>query len=193
MKTFLIISLIFGVGMISDKVNAQTEKGNIVLETYYGYTYEYSYFKALDYDISSKYSNFGPLSLRGEFLLSNRIGVGIDMNYRRFIFTGEYTDGTEIYSDRYKNVRIRLMARMNIHFLRSENIDFYSGIGIGYNIVSIDFSTTNPSSNPDFTYKPMAFRLSLGFRYFFDDNWGVGTEIGIGGGSLANIGICYKF
>ena len=180
--------------MVSNKVMAQIEQKSIILEPYYGYSLAYSYFKSLDYDISSKYSNFGPVGLRCEFLMTNLVGVGIDMNYRKSTFSGEYTNDNETYKDNYKNSEIRVMARINFHFIHNKNIDLYSGFGAGYKAISREFWTTNPYAEPsDFSYTPLTIRLSAGFRYFFTKNLGIGTEIGIGGSSFVNLGFTAKF
>jgi len=195
--TTIIIALTFGI--FSNKVNAQVEQGNIIIEPYYGFSLSNAYLKSLEtnsvYDVSSKTTNIGPFGFRGEFLVSDLIGVGVDINYRKSTFTGEYTSNSNVYSDTYTVTQTRLMARMNFHFIHDGSIDFYSGLGIGYKMSPREFSSTDPYATPE-SYDailPIAFRMSAGFRYFFIDNLGVGAEVGIGGGSFANIGITAKF
>ncbi len=86
--------------------------------------------------------------------------------------------------------------RINYHFnITSPAFDSYIGVGAGTNN---RFRTTTENGVEiegngleDFTLLPFSIRLCAGARYYFSDNFGVNTEIGIGG-PLISLGLSIK-
>jgi len=203
-KIFTIIFIALSFGIYSNKANAQVEKGTIILEPFYGFSLS-SGTKAL-YEVdganSTSYSQLGPMGLRFEYMLSDLIGLGLDVNYKKSVISSDYTSSyydnnnyvTGNFTDTYTVPKTWIMARMNFHFVKTESIDFYAGYGIGYKMGSYSFKSTYPNSTPANikVLIPIAFRMSTGFRYFFTDNIGASVELGFGGGSVATAGLTIK-
>ncbi len=102
-------------------------------------------------------------------------------------------DWTYLYSDEYKwtYTYFLLGARAAYHLkMKSEKIDPYGGIMLGYNIVSVK----EPSNYP-VGYSAKSSYMMYGFyggaRYFFNPKMAVYAELGYGFGYL-NLGISYK-
>jgi len=93
--------------------------------------------------------------------------------------------------------RLRLLAKANAHLIpNSEKSDLYISLGLGMNKLTpqltknnqeLDFSNDIPKLS-----LPIAFRLSLGYSYYFIPNVGLMGEIGIGG-PLLSIGLTGRF
>ena len=97
------------------------------------------------------------------------------------------------YDHSHSVSQLRVMGKLNVHFVNNEKTDFYGGFAVGYKNVQRTFLTENPYKFSGVTeaFIPVAMRLAIGYRYFINPNWAIGFEAGIGGGTLANIGICY--
>lgn len=196
-RIFTIGIAVIALSLFSTKAQAQVEKGSIIIEPYYGYSL-FSTAIMESYERSdapsSSYKGLGPMGIRFEYFVSDLIGLGIDANYKSLELSQDYLSDANTYTETFTSKQIRVMARMNFHFVRTEKVDFYAGYGIGYKSNSWGFTDTNPNSiHTDFdALIPVAFRMSTGVRYFFTDNIGANLEIGFAGGSLATAGITIK-
>lgn len=93
--------------------------------------------------------------------------------------------------------RLRILAKANAHLIpNSEKSDLYLSLGLGLNKLTprltkndqeLDFSNAIPKLS-----LPVAFRLSIGYSYYFIPNVGIMGEIGIGG-PLLSIGLTGRF
>ena len=73
------VALTFGV---NNKVSAQVEEGNVIIDLYYGFPNGAKTF----YSIFESYSGFkatgiGPLGGRVEYMVADNLGVGVDVNF----------------------------------------------------------------------------------------------------------------
>jgi len=154
------------------------------------------------------------LGLKLEYLFSNHVGLSLDANYQEngiksTYFNAVYDYNTGSYKDTvriFNEQKLRIMARFQAHF-GTEKIDFYGGAGIGVGIVlnKKNASYINERPNIDdfgtfyipikfFDYGlksagiPLAVRGFFGARFMLSDNFGILTEIGIGSGSILNVG-----
>ena len=187
-------------------VQAQAvEEGNIVIDAYYGFPNLYTSVFKTTYANSGTAANIkiggaGPLGVRGEYLLTDKFGLGLDIGFNNS--KGTYTDygydnnGNQVnYDYDFKTQKIGAMIFMNYHFLDHDKVDFFGTFGIGYGNRSYTFTSTDPNY-VEASIKsliPVASRLGIGMRYFFTDNIGANLGLGIGQGGLVNVGVSAKF
>ncbi|HBF89100.1 MAG TPA: hypothetical protein DDX39_10700 [Bacteroidales bacterium] len=202
-RLILILMLFFSLGILnSNKSNAQAVKqGTILIDGFYGWpnlvtgTMKAFYVDGA-FDENVNINSIGPLGGRVEYLLSDNLGLGIDVVYANSSVS--WTDIDEVTSETYSyevsNPRLRIVPRLNYHFSQNERVDFYGVFGIGYKLSSIEFKTSDLDWNPDFAFplSPVAYRLAIGTRFFFTDNIGMNLEFGLGS-ALATGGISVKF
>ena len=186
--------------LFSTAAKAQAvEEGNIIIDAYYGFPNLWSSLLKTAYAEATeeyKVKSMGPIGGRVEYLLSDKIGLGIDIHTANS--SVEWTDNISsptTYKVSYS--RLRICPRINIHFSNNDKLDFYSAFGIGYRTSRFKFTSTpvDPdfeNSTVDFNTIPVTWRAALGLRYFFTKNLGASLEMGLGG-VLATAGISAKF
>ena len=133
----------------SNSASAQVEEGNIIIDPYYGYPNIGQSFFDLFVDENNvdgaEIRGIGPCGVRAEFMLADNFGIGIDFIYNSAGAEGSYTDTTggttQTYTDNVLMQRIRVLLRLNYHFVQTDALDAYVGGGAGYLIGS--------DSNPD--------------------------------------------
>ena len=94
--------------------------------------------------------------------------------------------------------RVRAQLRFNYHFnITNPALDSYIGVGAGTNNRfratlenGVDITDNDGLSN--FTLLPFSLRIAAGLRYYFTDNIGLNTEIGLGG-PIVSAGLSIKF
>jgi opacity protein-like surface antigen len=211
-KLFTILALVFVGNSFAQTVVGQ---GNFVLDPYIGFPQTNSIRQAPDNSINYKL-NGGLLSygLRFEYMLADNFGIGADVNYVISGANYDYRDTNLVYNESTNNYdpvigiynydytakKLRMMVRMNYHFVQNERVDAYAGFGAGYRTVSRSWSTTNSMDNENpFSLDqekaliPIALRVAIGTRIYFTDNIGAMIELGAGGGALLQFGISAKF
>ena len=106
-----------------------------------------------------------------------------------------FEDVTTTETIGYDAKKLRIMLRLNYHFVQTENVDVYFGVGAGYKSAKRTFYTNGTvdagASIPSLI--PVAFRVALGGRYYFHPNIGINFEIGAGGGGIIQGGLAIKF
>lgn len=179
-------------------LNAQVlEEGDKVVDVYYGFPNLYtSAFKtayASDVtDNSLKVGGIGPVGARFEYMVSDKIGLGVDIGFNQSKIT--YTESG--YKYEFSTQKLGVMATFNFHFLeRNDKLDLYGVFGIGYGDRSYNFSSTEPGYTPTniTSLIPVASRIGVGMRYMFTDNLGANLGLGFGHGGLVNAGLSFKF
>lgn len=186
-----------------NNASAQVVKeGTVIFDAYYGFPNLYTSILKAEYvneDLGSIYQNvdiggIGPLGLRVEYLFTDKIGMGLDMNYTNSSVSWNETNNGETYEYQVSVPRLRVMGKFNFHFTKSDNFDAYAAFGAGYGSFKLVTETNDPNyifteiSNP----VPVSIRFAVGARYFFNDNLGLNLEFGVLGGALINGGISYK-
>lgn len=214
MKKILLNAALALTVMISSANSAEAqavEQGNVVIAAQYGFPNFFGFviksaYKQGNYTGVS-ISNLGPVGLQFEYMVSDKIGLGIKTNYtnttlkyqedREIYDSNGMLTGTKTYDYTVSFPRFRLLPRFAIHFGSSDSFDGYFGIAAGYSTFSIKAKTNDPDwADEDIAFSsptPFGFRLDVGGNYFFTDNLGLNFEIGIGGGPLVNLGIAAKF
>lgn len=125
----------------------------------------------------------GPLHFRGEFGLSENVGLAASINYISAAVKWRSFNDTSLvfYDNKFERSSISVLARLNFHFGVSDVIDPYFGIGAGYKgvtwkIVSDDPSLDNYSVGG---LSPFGFETTIGFRYYLTEGFGLYCEFGI--------------
>lgn len=181
------------------------KQGDVIIDGYYGFPNLFSnVIKRLINNIDGVVStnlrirSVGPFGLRCEYLLNDKIGIGLEGNYTNTSATwvGQSKKSNQQYFYEISAPRYRIMPRFNFHFVKSnEKLDGYFALGAGYISRSIQVKTNDPNFNPRKldNLVPIAFKVAVGLRYFFTENIGANMEVGLGGGPLLAFGLSAKF
>lgn len=205
--------LLFGLALTSvmalgtnNSVKAQAvQEGNLLIDAYYGFPDLFKATLKTTYANSGTTTNIsisgvGPVGGKVELMLSDLIGLGLDVNY---VSSGvSYNDvstdsigNTVVYNYSVTRNVLRVLPRLNFHYGNSDVLDAYSGVGVGYRTSSWKFQSNDPNYSDSSIggFIPVSFRLFTGIRYFFSDNIGLNAEFGLGGGALIQGGLSVKF
>ena len=151
-----------------------------------------------------KFSGIGPSGFRYSYMFSDAFSIGIDLMYNTL--NEKYRTSQDVYMNNAwttinKNMlvstqRLRIHVRMNFHFSAFSDIsDSYLGLGFGTNNkwkkTSENGNVIEKISGSEAVILPFSFRLCYGYRYFFNYNWGIHGEVGLGG-PLLSLGLSYK-
>lgn len=162
-----------------------------------------------------KYNDKALLGFSADFRLTERISIGLDATYRYGELNMDISDSSDYEYllekwglneadildpfGHYKLEipRLRIMAVMTTHFLNSDNpSDLYAQLGLGYNrvkpILTLDDSEVEFFNRIANFSLPLAYRLSLGYSYYFKNYLGVFGEVGVGG-PIFSFGITSRF
>lgn len=212
----VILTSIFSINTFSQETEASSNekvsvgvvrKGNFILDPYYGAP---NFGKSLLKNITFNNQNInstgagglGPMGVRAEYMLADKFGLGIDFIFNStklgLTYDSLYSDNTlyRRYQGELAMKRIRVQLRFNYHFISTNKMDAYVGIGAGSN--TRIWSVTNTDPNYQFekgkvkgTLLPFSMRAAVGLRYYFIPNLGLNAEIGIGG-PLVSAGVSVK-
>jgi hypothetical protein len=151
-----------------------------------------------------EFSGIGPSGFRYSYMLSDAFSIGIDLMYNTL--NEKYRTSQDVYMNNEsttinKNMlvstqRLRIHVRMNFHFSAfSDMSDSYLGLGFGTNNkwekISENGKVIEKISGSEAVIFPFSLRLCYGYRYFFNYNWGIHGEVGLGG-PLLSLGLSYK-
>ena len=186
--------------------NYCVKKGNKIIDAFYGVTFNnYGAGILNNYwprpnNITNKYCIGGAL----EYLVNDKIGIGAEITYRELSGSGDdyRSDSSyynpEIFKMDIKYEKLRTFAKINVHFYKTNKVDFYSNFGLGLVFERIKFNQEPPSINyPIFqNYRndnrtTFGIKTGLGLRVYLSDVFGLHAELCIGG-PIARIGFCYK-
>jgi hypothetical protein len=186
--------------------NYCVKKGYKILDAFYGVTFNnYSPIIFNDFwirpsNITDKYCFGGAF----EYLVSDKIGIGSEITYR--VLSGPGDDyrfdtlfNSEIFKIDIKYEKLRTLAKINVHFYKTNKFDFYSIFGIGLVFERIEFNNQKPASiiYPNYyqysndNRTTFGIKAGLGLRAYLSDVVGIHAELSIGG-PIARIGFCYK-
>jgi len=210
MKKLILPLIALTMMLAPTKSNAQAiGEGKIIVDGYYGFGNLYNaIFEALASSSGSNITNkfMGPLGVRGEYLISDKVGFGLDLGYSSASMNYDETitsynpdiNGNQIdtYDYSIKTSKIGAMVTFNYHFVESDKFDAYFVTGLGYGNRTTTFTSTNKDyivPEPKSSLFPVAARIGVGMRYFFTENIGANLGLGLGQGGLVNIGITAKF
>jgi hypothetical protein len=207
-KFILFFLLVILFVFFAKKADSQTnciEKGKSIIEVYYGlpnfyptiikqgYNNNFDLTRGLRPDY--KIRNFNPIGLKYERMMTNEIGIGLNIFYAKSLI--EWDDATYKYKSNI--TRLRIAFSYYYHFATSPKFDPYFIAHIGYSHINYSFEQQSKIDSipiihptPDIKFKfPLIFRAGIGVRYFVSKNFGFHAEAGIGGVLLA-AGLSYK-
>ena len=183
---------------------------NQLIEPYLGFPNFGRFSSPLGIDTSilekqdQSFSGIGPSGFRYSYMFSDALSIGIDLMYNTL--NEKYRISQDVFMNNAwttinKNMLIstqglRVQVRMNFHFLASNAMsDSYLGVGFGTNNkwkkISQNGNVIEKISGSEAVIFPFSLRLCYGYRYFFNYNWGINGEVGLGG-PLLSVGLSYK-
>ncbi|MFT5859499.1 MAG: opacity protein-like surface antigen [Flavobacteriaceae bacterium] len=211
MRKLLLVAVVGTFMMSANSVSAQAmEEGNVGIDLYYGFPNLYK--SILEATVPDSASNLdvggvGPLGLRFEYMLADKVGLGLDIAYNTtsvnytedslaFNTTTNEYDVVATYDYKLSSPKIGVMVVFNYHFIDNDQLDFFGTFGAGWKNRSLKLTSTNPNFTEEktsITLLPISMRIGLGMRYFFTDNIGINLGVGFGQGGIANAGLSFKF
>ncbi len=205
MKVTKILVVAVAAFFSTNSLNAQVfEEGNVGIDLYYGFPNIYSTAFKASYansgsELDVNINGMGPVGLRAEYLLTDKIGLGLDLGFNNTTLTFkeegyDSNNNPTIYDYTYSK-KIGAMVTFNYHFIDNDELDFYGIFGMGYGNRSFKFESTDPNyvEATVSSLIPVASRLGVGMRYFFTDNIGANLALGFGQGGIINAGLSFKF
>ncbi len=206
MKVTKILVVAVAAFFSTNSLNAQVfEEGNVGIDLYYGFPNIYSTAFKASYansgsELDVNINGMGPVGLRAEYLLTDKIGLGLDLGFNNTTLTFkeegyDSNNNPTIYDYTYSTKKIGAMVTFNYHFIDNDELDFYGIFGMGYGNRSFKFESTDPNyvEATVSSLIPVASRLGVGMRYFFTDNIGANLALGFGQGGIINAGLSFKF
>lgn len=134
-------------------------------------------------------SGFGPLLLKTEFMLSDRVGICINGSYSNYKISW-FDIGYDTLALAYrpfefgiKSYELAGTLRGNYHFWKRKKVDSYAGIGIGYGLFHIGSYTYAHTTRfaVQYDFPPtLSLECTYGIKYFPEKNFGLFAEIGLG-------------
>ena len=201
MKKLILPLLALTMMLAPTKTNAQAlEQGNVIIDAYYGFPNLYStVFKTL-YESSNStgltLGSQGPLGIRAEYLITDKVGFGIDLGMNSSSISYSEADiNNNIYDYKFTTRKIGAIFTFNYHFVENDKLDAYFVVGGGYGNRTFKFTSTDPNYIEESVESiiPISYKIGLGMRYFFTENIGANLALGLGQGGLVNTGISAKF
>lgn len=205
-----ISGILFSVVLSFNSSAQAVEEGSIIVDVYYGFPNLYTtVFKAAyansGDELNLKIRGLGPVGIRGEYLVTDKIGLGLDigLNNTSLEFdevsetfnstTGNFENVNYTYE--FKTRKIGAIVCLNYHFLNNDKFDMFGTFGLGYANRSFDFTSTDPNyvATSVKSLIPIGSKIGLGMRYFFTENIGANLQLGFGQGGILNAGISAKF
>ena len=180
------------------KIGALTT-GNLVIESFFGapnfyrLILETAVANNAGPNVVSEVKGIGPLGIRGEYMINDKFGFGLDVAYLSGQLDQKLIDLAsnavlETYSGRI--TKIGFVPCFNRHFSKNDLFDAYFGGGIGFKYSY--FKSTKPGEQAFLLSIPVAWRFGIGVRFFPIQKLAIGLNVGIGQGGIINFGIAYK-
>ncbi|MEJ6799038.1 MAG: OmpW family outer membrane protein [Crocinitomicaceae bacterium] len=197
-KTIIGAIAAFGI-MFSNTASAQAlEEGNLVFDVYYGFpnlyttVFKAAYTQGTEEGLSI--SGIGPVGFRAEYLLADKIGLGLDIGFNNTKVSYTETGLIEDYTYDFSTKKIGVLLTFNYHFIDNDQVDFYGVFGVGYGNRTFSFESSDPSYTQAeiSSLIPIAARIGVGVRYFLTDNLGINVAAGFGQGGILNAGLSVK-
>jgi len=176
MKKITLYCSLFVALFAAATANAQSfEQGKVIISAGYGFG---NLTKALlsTYQSQANYkaTSLGPLFGKFEYAVSDKVGIGL--NVAHFGISASYTENGQNEKFTWRNTSV--LARLNLHFSKSDKFDAYWGAGLGYRFGSWKWeSAGSKSTTPSII--PFGFETTVGARYYFIPNLGIYAELGI--------------
>lgn len=205
-----VFTMLFGAQFTT---SAQVEEGSFLIDPYIGApTINIWWENVVDLTGSENIRTIGgPLGYGGRmsYMVADNFGIGLDVNFVKSGYEYEnicegcgsqYDTVTMSYNDivstyRFESNVLRVMLRMDYHFVQTENLDVYFGAAAGYKYAKrVGYIDGQEDASVGITgaFIPVAIRAAIGMRYYFIPNLGLHLELGGGGGQIIEGGISVK-
>ncbi len=92
----------------------------------------------------------------------------------------------------WKSSNIIIGARGVLHYAFLDKLDTYTGLMLGYNVVSFKWTGTNASWLGSGAASEFTWAWFIGARYYFTDSFAAFAELGYGV-AILNLGVSLKF
>jgi len=181
-QLFLIAGAIFLFAQMSGQESTFL-KGDKVLNAGLGLgstLYSGTYFKSQIPPISVSLE----IGVADEIIDKGVIGVGPYLGYSSYKYDYLTSD--------WKYTTTILGVKGNFHYPLVEKLDTYTGLLLGYNIVTSKWTGSGPEDDYSASSSGLAWSWFIGGRYWFKETLGAMLELGYGI-SYLNIGIAAKF
>lgn len=201
MKKLILPLLALTMMLAPKKSNAQAiEEGNVIIDAYYGFPNLYSTIFKAAYESSNStgltLGSQGPLGIRAEYLITDKVGFGIDLGINSSSISYREADiNNNIYDYEFTTRKIGAIFTFNYHFVENDKLDAYFVVGGGYGNRNFKFTSTDPNYIEESVESliPISYKIGVGMRYFFTENIGANLALGLGQGGLVNVGVSAKF
>ena len=205
MKKLKLLIAIIGLSFAAITVKAQAfAEGTKVVSLGYGFpNLGKTVLKVFDDEVGYKATGFGPIHARFEYGLTDKFGLGASVNFNTY--GAEYNSTSSVwngssyqtitYKETFKATSISILVRFNKHWDLNDQVDVFSGIGVGYKYSGFKSTTDNPTGTQSLTISnpiPVGFEWTWGMRYFFTENIGAYIELGLAK-SILQAGVTAKF
>jgi opacity protein-like surface antigen len=135
-------------------------------------------------------SGIGPLHGKIEYGVSEKVGVGLSVNFVSSTF--KFNDNAAAYNYSTNRTSVKFNFRVNYHFSPSEKFDPYVGVGFGYGDSRWKTESNDPDYNFDYSNPiPIGFETTLGARLFVTPRIGFYAEAGVAK-SFVQFGLCFN-
>ena len=205
-KTLLLFGLMLLTSTFSIAQSPVT-MGSILIDPYVGFPTSnviWDNGSELNYKINGGHLSYGA---RAEYMIAGDIGIGFDVNYVRCGYnydandttytwnqvSGQYDTTLSMNNYDYLAQRTRIMVRLNKHFVQTDQVDAYIGVGAGYKLTKRDWKTNGEATlEQEEALIPIACRIAIGARFYFTQNIGAHIELGAFGGGIIQAGVAVK-
>ncbi len=172
------------------------EQGNLIFSAGYGFgnfaqTILNFALDAYPNKVNVKTNLYGPIFFKGEYAITNAIGVGINFatitNKASFTFSDTLNNQPQNFTATLRRPNTSFLAHVNYHFVRSSKFDVYAGMGLGLRLGSFKFSSDYKYFNRKFSIPysyPVGFEITVGARYYPIPNLGIYSEFGAAKGII---------
>lgn len=134
-------------------------------------------------------TGIGPILVKNEFMLSNRLGVCVNISFSKYKiswFDIGYDTMAQVYRPFEFGIQSSELAgtiRGNYHFWKGKKLDSYAGIGVGYGLFHIESYTFAHTTKFAIVYDfppTLSLECTYGIKYFPEKNLGFFVEAGLG-------------
>lgn len=214
MKRIILLNVVIILSMgFANNAFAQRLKGSSIFDMTYGYSIIHNIdFAFKGAEINKEGNKYGPVGLRYEYRVHDRIGLALEANYRRTDLEINYLSELDTldYFITFSSSQFRMMGKVNFYMVNRGKFEMYGGLSLGY----VNRSLRIKSNEIKFGYEyvddflekfafsydvlssidfPFACRMQLGMRYYLTPYLALNMEMGAGGGSFFNGGLTAKF
>jgi hypothetical protein len=200
MKNKLFLVLILSAFVFN--AQAQKSEGSSVATVGLGYSLFNNIIKAaLETDEEIDVKSVPTIALTFDHALTDNFSIGLAAAYQNVSaeFTNTYfDDNSNSQTETAKTTlsRINIAIRPLFHYGKSDKLDMYSGLRVGYLFRNVTVESDDPNGVYLEEFDGNRFALGLvpfGMRYFFSDNLGINMDLQIGTPYVVSGGIAFQF